>query len=147
MARTKKTPIEAVERPYAATFYQEQMELAEAGIKTAKDRTTCEAYKDFVNWLYEGEEDIYPGPYHRPLSFRDPMTYPQYCKILKEFSKEQIKEQVQSMQNYDSKDFWGKRVSFYLTMLDWLRSRKPRQQYNNQPEKPTFASTPKRVGN
>lgn len=142
----RKIPIEAMEQPYAATHYQEQMELAEASTKNSKDRLNCASYKMFVAFLYDGEEDVYPGPYFRPLSFRDPMTYAQYCKLLGEYSREDIFREVQAMQNYDEKSFWGKRVSFYLTIKDWLSKKRTRFQYQ-QPDKPAYASVPRKVEN
>ena len=142
----RKIPIEAMEQPYAATHYQEQMELAEASTKNSKDRLNCASYKMFVAFLYDGEEDVYPGPYFRPLSFRDPMTYAQYCKLLGEYSREDIFREVQAMQNYDEKSFWGKRVSFYLTIKDWLSKKRTRFQYQ-QPDKPAYASAPRKVEN
>lgn len=128
----RKTPIDDFNSSDPASFYQGEMERAEAECRTGQDKILYDSYVRFVAFLFEGD-DVYEGPFENALSVPKQVTFKQYKNLVsKRFPKGEIQRILVDMEN-DGK--WKSRKYKILArvMENWLDSRAGKYRTDSSP--------------
>ena len=132
MARTKKTPIDDLNKADPSSFYQLEMEKWEPSCKTGQDRIVYDSYVRFVAFLFEGD-DVYEGPFENALSVPNQVTFKQYKNLVsKRYPKGEIQRILVDMEN-DGKWKTRKYKILARVMENWLDSRAGKYRTDSSP--------------